>query len=414
MNNKNRKSRRIIQIIFSFILAFGFLGVYPGFNTPLSDNFTFKIYAEETDIYPYYCNSLTSSQKKLFEHIYNAAADFRSDTVINYRVSGSDLSLIADLLYYYDPLMFNLSALNAEMYMNSTVVYINYRSSKTEYSNKINKINENAGKIIQSIPDGLDTYGKIKYLHDYIAQNCSYDINAEDADNPYGVLVNGAAKCDGYAKTFSFLCGKLGIESVPVIGADITEGNADHMWNKLYYNNKWYNIDVTYDDIISVFTDNIRYNYFMVSDNTMKNSHKQTDVSFDIPSASDDSMAYYKLNENRAEKLSDTVKALKKSLLQASENNKFIATVQFSSKSDYDKAYKQLITDKKIYSVLKSANKEAVNKFCDNIYLSSRKDNTYTIDIIIFYPRTPLEMYYTDPDSVSEKTKKALIKYGIK
>ena len=57
----------------------------------------------------------------------------------------------------------------------------------------------------------------------------------------YGALVNKEAVCEGYAKAYKLLLNAMGIECDVVI-------NAEHAWNVVQLEGKWYLVDVTNDD----------------------------------------------------------------------------------------------------------------------------------------------------------------------
>lgn len=105
------------------------------------------------------------------------------------------------------------------------------------------------------ITEDMTDVEKEKAIHDYLCINMDYDIPAvddeskadPDADNPYGMLVGHYGICSGYASTFKLFMDCLDIECI------IVEGKAngleeDHAWNKVHIDDKWYNVDVTWDD----------------------------------------------------------------------------------------------------------------------------------------------------------------------
>jgi len=87
-------------------------------------------------------------------------------------------------------------------------------------------------------------------LHDYLAQNCSYDYEnymsgtVPDASySIWGALVEGKAVCQGYAEAYANLLSELGISSYMV-----TSRAMNHAWNLVQVNGSWYHVDVTFDD----------------------------------------------------------------------------------------------------------------------------------------------------------------------
>lgn len=123
--------------------------------------------------------------------------------------------------------------------------------------------------------EGLSPYDTVLAIHDTIAGNTRYSAaGGERAHTAAGVLIDGAGVCDGYSRAFWLLCRMCGIDCIRVIG--IADG-VDHAWNKVCLDGEWYNVDVTWDDPIyhynGVLTDIIEYDYFLVSDNSIGESH---------------------------------------------------------------------------------------------------------------------------------------------
>ncbi len=121
-------------------------------------------------------------------------------------------------------------------------------------------------------------------LHDYLVVNATYDyslyerylggedVTGDPAFNIDGVLLNKLAVCDGYSRTFNFLCAIEGIDSIRVTG---TFAGVAHAWNKVRVGDGIYNLDITADCAnYSVDDGNIKkqlsHGYFMLSDATYR------------------------------------------------------------------------------------------------------------------------------------------------
>ena len=97
-------------------------------------------------------------------------------------------------------------------------------------------------------------YYKVREVHDWIIQNLEYDDSDTYISSVYGALVRQKAVCEGYARAYKYILDELGINNVLVTGT-ATNSNGDnenHMWNYVLLNNKWYAIDVTWDDPIII------------------------------------------------------------------------------------------------------------------------------------------------------------------
>lgn len=117
------------------------------------------------------------------------------------------------------------------------------------------------------ITDEMDIYDKILAVHDYIIENVSYKL--EDDEKPgdaYEALIEGKSKCSGYADAMAIALSKLGVQNYKV-------SSAEHVWNALYLDGEWSQIDLTWDDPIvesgATITDTIRHKFFMIDTETL-------------------------------------------------------------------------------------------------------------------------------------------------
>ncbi|MEG0615361.1 MAG: transglutaminase domain-containing protein, partial [Oscillospiraceae bacterium] len=140
------------------------------------------------------------------------------------------------------------------------------------YTVPLEKVNEiqaqtelKANEIISKITPTMSNFDIVKFFHDQIILNCTYDIEAEHSDMAYGALVKGRALCQGYAQAMSILCNKVGIDNTLVSG---DTGEA-HAWNMINLNGKWYHMDVTWDDGVELVMPGpgaISYEFFNVTE----------------------------------------------------------------------------------------------------------------------------------------------------
>lgn len=151
-------------------------------------------------------------------------------------------------------------------------------------------------KIIESL-NGYSKYDQIKYIHNWLIDNLKYDTTykKEDIHNVYGALAKREVVCEGYARTLKYLLDGLEIENVLVSGTATNSNNSteSHAWNYVKLNDKWYAIDVTWDDPIikggGVLSDKLRYQYFLKgADNFLKNHNEdgylsQNSMKFEFP-----------------------------------------------------------------------------------------------------------------------------------
>ena len=134
-------------------------------------------------------------------------------------------------------------------------------------------------KFSKYLTSSMTTSEKILAIHDYIIDNIYYDEEEMDiSGNAYGLLKNGKAKCSGYADLMAIILNKLGVKNYKI-------ASENHIWNGVYLNNKWYHLDLTWDDPVIKgnpypLTDEIKHKFYMIDTNTLE-SYDTKEHTFD-------------------------------------------------------------------------------------------------------------------------------------
>lgn len=165
---------------------------------------------------------------------------------------------------YYAPIQYTVSA---EGY-TGVIREITFTPSEAYPSagSEIPAFRAAVDQAVNEISSGLeagDTKAEIALaVHDYICQKAVYQENAYAHSAGGFFLHGGYVVCEGYAKAFKILCGRLGVSSILVVG----DADGPHMWNYVQLENgNWYLVDATWDDQGS----GIWYTYFLAGSNTM-------------------------------------------------------------------------------------------------------------------------------------------------
>ena len=154
--------------------------------------------------------------------------------------------------------------------------------SYEDLQNKVSYISDMRNKIVNKL-DGYSEYDQIRYLHNWIVDNFEYDTTykRDNIHNVYGAFKNRKVVCEGYARALKYILDGLGIESVLISGT-ATNSNGDtesHAWNYVKLNEKWYAIDVTWDDPVITgggsLSDEHRYKYFLKGSNEFLQNHEE-------------------------------------------------------------------------------------------------------------------------------------------
>ena len=164
---------------------------------------------------------------------------------------------------------------------------VNIKVSKTYSKNIENELNNKINEILkEKTNDTMSLQDKILVLHDYIIDTTTYDIKDENINsgNAYGALIDGKAKCAGYADAMAIILSKLNVKNIKV-------ASEEHVWNAVYLDNKWKHLDLTWDDPVveneNSLTYSIKHKFYLIDTPTL--------LSYDTEEHSFDTNIYYEL-----------------------------------------------------------------------------------------------------------------------
>ena len=130
----------------------------------------------------------------------------------------------------------------------------------------IEKINKKVDELYKKIYDSNKSdEDNIKAFHDYIIDNAKYDSDRSDkgivkykSDTAYGPLFEGYAICGGYTDLLQLFLEKMGLENYRV-------SSHLHIWNAVKIKDKWYHIDLTWDDpVMSDGSNSLLHDYMLI------------------------------------------------------------------------------------------------------------------------------------------------------
>lgn len=143
----------------------------------------------------------------------------------------------------------------------------NYHHSKKEEA----FVDYTLNKLIEPMR-GLSNFEKVKAAHDFIVLSTAYSSMTENSQySPYTLLTENKAVCQAYALVLYRMLEKLGFE-VRYVAGDAREQL--HAWVLVNLEGAWYHIDVTWDDPVPDHPNEVRYNYFLLSDEQMAEDHE--------------------------------------------------------------------------------------------------------------------------------------------
>ena len=230
-----------------------------------TDNFSPNTKQDILNIYYTIINSGMENFTFYCPDTYETCLDDVKDIAYNKTV----LSNINDFVHPYNSFNQIETSFDSLGEINIKVVHNYTEEMEIILNYKIDEIIKN------EITDEMDAVNKILIIHDYIINNTKYDQNRSDknifeykSNNAYGVLIEGYGICSGYTDSMMLFLEKLNIKSHKV-------SSENHVWNKVFINNNWYNLDLTWDDPVnSDGSDSLEHTFFLVTDDEMLKNDK--------------------------------------------------------------------------------------------------------------------------------------------
>ena len=229
----------------------------------------------------WYYNHITPKQRAVYQRLYYSSKNNIQDVdVSDLDVSYQDVYEAYWAFDYENPQFLELGN-GYELTMLDPKISNRVRSVKFLYgrlpSENLQTALETRAETILEAARGLDTpYEQLKYIHDWLVENTTYSkTGAEYESEADGPIVYGQALCEGYSKAFMYLAQELGYPCICSVGVANLE---DHMWNMVRIGNRWYNVDVTWDDPDNPDDTNdgtnLRHDYFLICDAEIRLDHR--------------------------------------------------------------------------------------------------------------------------------------------
>lgn len=232
----------------------------------------------------FYYSYLSDSMRVVYDEVYTGLIERREVTLSTLNEEHADIafqSVLAD-----HPEIFYVSGYHlTKKTMDNSIVGISlsgqYDMTREEITTYQSQIDAYASMCLNAMPQGLDEYGKVKYVFDYLVTHTVYRLDSPHNQNICSVFVNGESVCQGYAEATQYLLLKLGIETTIVPGV-VTDGSR-HVWNLVKVNGAYYYMDTTWGDVdyrdstgtvkLEEGIEPINYDYFLVTAEQLSKTH---------------------------------------------------------------------------------------------------------------------------------------------
>jgi hypothetical protein len=173
-------------------------------------------------------------------------------------------------ILYYSGITYNTNGVLTFRYSKDRETIISHRE---KLESKVKSI------LSQIIKPNMTDYQKELAVHDYLVENCEYDIEAVNSSKfkaesftAYGALCLGLAVCEGYAEAASILLNRAGVETKIITG---TSKGVGHAWNLVKVGGEFYHLDITWDDpYLAGKKNGIMYHYFNLTDSDISRDHQ--------------------------------------------------------------------------------------------------------------------------------------------
>lgn len=236
----------------------------------------------------YYFSRLSDFEKKIYRKIYDCWVT--GDSIAKITLPGSGFTLPSGMelhqlvtyiidenphLFHLETSQFNYSRFGPQVTIQADNVY-----SPDEYKRVYEKLIARVDQIVERAKYYHTDYERMLYLHDYLAENITYDMGAPDPRSQreihtiVGSLLNSACVCDGYARAYRLLCDQLHLSCIVAIGDSTAMDNAGpHAWNFVKLNGKVYHVDVTWDSCLIAGGCPATDYYFLRNDSVFSKDH---------------------------------------------------------------------------------------------------------------------------------------------
>lgn len=160
---------------------------------------------------------------------------------------------------------------------------VKIKIEKSYTKDEIEKVEKKVKSIEKKvITSNSSLENNIKNIHDYIINNSKYDSNRSDnniveykSDISYGPLIEGYGLCGGYTDAMELFLEDLNVKSFKV-------SSENHVWNAVYLNNSWLNLDLTWDDPVTTdSSDVLNHDFFLITTEKLA-SLETSQHSFDL------------------------------------------------------------------------------------------------------------------------------------
>lgn len=231
----------------------------------------------------YYYETLTPEQQDIYVQIYESITT-REDGILS-SLDVDAVDKVYQCVMMDHPEIFYSAGYELEKQLsNDRLIRLtfraNYHMTESEVVASQMVIDNYVQSCLLQMPQGMDQYGQVKYIYEYVISNTEYELYSENNQNICSVFINGKSVCQGYAKAAQYLLRELGFEIT--LAAGKVENGDLHTWNLVRVDGDYYYMDPTWGDAGYLNQDSdqsqeniqpVNYEYFLITTEQLSKTH---------------------------------------------------------------------------------------------------------------------------------------------
>lgn len=253
-----------------------------------------------------YCfNQIPSGLNEIYRELYQRLKNGEDEAELYARVRTDDFWTAYYAVLSDHPELFwigtNIQVQESALTGQTVSYHISVTVPPGEREEMRGRLEAAADLCIGQIDPAASDYEKIRFVYEYIINTTDYGLESDANQNIQSALLDHVSVCAGYARSFQYILHRMGMFCTYVTGQ--TADGGDHAWNIVRIGDSYYNVDVTWGDPVfagasegKTLPDSyMNYNYLCCTDEELLRTHVP-DTQIPLPSCSDDSYNYYRMN----------------------------------------------------------------------------------------------------------------------
>ncbi len=224
-------------------------------------------------------NLLNETEQIAYDELYMGMSQCAEYTDLTVTITENQLNTIRDAIINDHPELIWIG-MDFEYWVDNQGFVLSVEENHSDLSEKYMDFYNHALTICTNAIKYEQKVDQVKYVHDYLCDFNTYDVEAPYNQVAYSAIVEGKTVCAGYARAFQYCMQLLGIPATVVYG----ETDEEHSWNLVQLDGEYYNVDVTWDDS-NLNSGEYCYDYFNVTDEEISESHTRKNLSVYLPEA---------------------------------------------------------------------------------------------------------------------------------